>query len=123
MHDLKFLSPVLSAYWSQPAFVRFGNRWAEKTWDTCRGVSGEYSPGSELSTGAGSSTESFNSVVDWGTAFFSFYMQVSTTMQIDDYSLDVHKSRMKAYVYYNDFKIVGEYEGADKSGKSIESRV
>ena len=38
------------------------------------------------------------------------YTRVSTTMQIDDYSLDAQKSRMKAYADYNDFEIVGEYE-------------
>ena len=40
------------------------------------------------------------------------YTRVSTTMQIDGYSLDAQKSRMKAYTDYNDFEIVGEYEDA-----------
>lgn len=47
------------------------------------------------------------------------YTRVSTAMQIDGYSLDAQKSRMKAYADYNDFEIVGEYEDAGKSGKSI----
>lgn len=51
------------------------------------------------------------------------YTRVSTTMQIDGYSLDAQKSRMKAYADYNDFEIVGEYADAGKSGKSIEGRV
>lgn len=51
------------------------------------------------------------------------YTRVSTTMQIDGYSLDAQKSRMKAFAEYNDYEIVREYEDAGKSGKSIEGRV
>ena len=43
-------------------------------------------------------------------------------MQIDGYSLDAQKSRMKAFAEYNDYEIAGEYEDAGKSGKSIEGR-
>ena len=50
------------------------------------------------------------------------YTCVSTTMQIDGYSLDAQKARMKAYADFNDYQIVGEYEDAGKSGKSIEGR-
>ena len=50
------------------------------------------------------------------------YTRVSTTMQIDDYSLDAQKARMKAYADFNNYQIVGEYEDAGKSGKSIEGR-
>ena len=50
------------------------------------------------------------------------YTRVSTAMQIDGYSLDAQKSRMKAYADFNDYQIVGEYEDAGKSGKSIEGR-
>ena len=50
------------------------------------------------------------------------YIRVSTTMQIDGYSLDAQKARMKAYADFNDYQIVGEYEDAGKSGKSIEGR-
>ena len=48
------------------------------------------------------------------------YTRVSTAMQIDGYSLDAQKARMKAYADFNDYQIVGEYEDAGKSGKSIE---
>ena len=51
------------------------------------------------------------------------YTRVSTAMQIDGYSLDAQKSRMKAFADYNNYDIVGEYEDAGKSGKSIEGRV
>lgn len=50
------------------------------------------------------------------------YTRVSTSIQIDGYSLDAQKSRMKAFCDYNDYEIVGEYEDAGKSGKSIEGR-
>ena len=50
------------------------------------------------------------------------YTRGSTAMQVDGYSLDAQKARMKAYADYNDYEIVGEYEDAGKSGKSIEGR-
>ena len=50
------------------------------------------------------------------------YTRVSTAMQIDGYSLDAQKTRMKAYADFNNYQIVGEYEDAGKSGKSIEGR-
>lgn len=50
------------------------------------------------------------------------YTRVSTAMQIDGYSLDAQKARMKAYADFNNCQIVGEYEDAGKSGKSIEGR-
>ena len=51
------------------------------------------------------------------------YTRVSTTMQIDGYSLDAQKTKMKAFCDYNKYEIAGEYEDAGKSGKSIEGRV
>ena len=51
------------------------------------------------------------------------YKRVSVAMQIDGYSLDTQRSRMKAYADFNDYEIVGEYEDAGKSGKSIEGRM
>ena len=50
------------------------------------------------------------------------YTRVSTAMQVDGYSLDAQKAKMKAYADYNDYEIAGEYEDAGKSGKSIEGR-
>ena len=41
-------------------------------------------------------------------------------MQIDGYSLDAQKTKMKAFCDYNEYEIAGEYEDAGKSGKSIE---
>lgn len=51
------------------------------------------------------------------------YTRVSTAMQIDGYSLEAQKNKMRSYAKFNDFKIVGEYEDAGKSGKSIEGRM
>ena len=51
------------------------------------------------------------------------YTRVSTAMQIDGYSLDAQKARMKAFADYNDYEIMGIYEDAGKSSKSIEGRM
>lgn len=51
------------------------------------------------------------------------YTRVSTAMQIDGYSLEAQKTKMKAFWDYNEYEIVGEYEDAGKSGKSIEGRI
>ena len=50
------------------------------------------------------------------------YTRVSTIMQVDGFSLDAQKTRLKTYADYNGYEIVGEYEDAGKSGKSIEGR-
>ena len=50
------------------------------------------------------------------------YTRVSTAMQIDGYSLDAQKTRMKSFADFNNYEIVGEYEDAGKSGKSTEGR-
>lgn len=51
------------------------------------------------------------------------YTRVSTAMQTDGYSLDAQKARMKAFADFSDYEIVGTYEDAGKSGKSIEGRL
>ena len=38
------------------------------------------------------------------------YTRVSTSMQIDGYSLDAQKTKMKAVCDYNEYEIAGEYE-------------
>ena len=50
------------------------------------------------------------------------YTRVSTSMQIDGYSLDAQKSRMKAFCDFNNYEIAGEYEDAGKSGKSTDEQ-
>ena len=42
--------------------------------------------------------------------------------QIDGYSLDAQKTKMKAFCDYNEYEIAGEYEDDGKSSKSIEGR-
>lgn len=51
------------------------------------------------------------------------YARVSTSMQIDGYSLNAQKLRMKAFCDFNDYEIAGEYEDAGKFGKTIEGRI
>ena len=51
------------------------------------------------------------------------YTRVSTTIQIDGYSLDAQKTKMRAFCNYNEYEIAGEYEDAGKSSKSIEGRI
>ena len=43
-------------------------------------------------------------------------------MQIDGYSLEAQRTRMRAFAEFNEYEIAGEYEDAGKSGKSIEGR-
>ena len=50
------------------------------------------------------------------------YTRVSTSMQVDGYSLEAQKNRMHMFAEFNNYEIVGEYEDAGKSGKSIEGR-
>lgn len=50
------------------------------------------------------------------------YTRVSTTMQIDGYSLEAQKNRIKAFAEYSQYTIICEYEDAGKSGKSIDGR-
>lgn len=50
------------------------------------------------------------------------YIRVSTTMQIDGFSLDAQTERIRKYADAFDYEIVGEYKDAGKSGKSIEGR-
>lgn len=38
------------------------------------------------------------------------YTRVSTSMQVDGYSLDAQKEKIKKYADAFDFEIVGEYE-------------
>ncbi len=50
------------------------------------------------------------------------YTRVSTVMQIDGFSLDAQKERVRRYAEAFNYEIAGEYEDAGKSGKSIEGR-
>ena len=50
------------------------------------------------------------------------YTRVSTSMQVDGYSLDAQKDKLHKYADYQDMIIVGEYSDEGKSGKSVEGR-
>ena len=51
----------------------------------------------------------------------SLYTRVSTTMQIDGYSLDAQKTKMKAFCDYNEYEIAGEYQEALKRIEELEN--
>lgn len=50
------------------------------------------------------------------------YTRVSTAMQVDGYSLDAQKEKLKRYADYEEMEIVGEYSDEGHSGKNINGR-
>lgn len=50
------------------------------------------------------------------------YTRVSTSMQVEGYSLDGQKDRLRKYADYQDYQIIGEYCDEGKSGKNVEGR-
>lgn len=42
-------------------------------------------------------------------------------MQVEGYSLDAQKDKLKKYADYQEMSIVGEYSDEGKSGKSVEA--
>ena len=50
------------------------------------------------------------------------YTRVSTSMQVDSYSLDAQKDKLEKYAEFQDMVVVGEYSDEGKSGKNIEGR-
>ena len=50
------------------------------------------------------------------------YKRVSTSMQVDGYSLDAQNERMEKYAEFNDMVIAGTYADEGKSGKNIAGR-
>ena len=50
------------------------------------------------------------------------YTRVSTSMQVEGYSLDAQKDKLRKYADYQEMSIVGEYSDEGKSGKSVEGR-
>ena len=51
------------------------------------------------------------------------YTRVSTSMQVERYSLDVQKDKLRKYAEYEDISIVGEYSDEGFLGKNIQWRV
>ena len=50
------------------------------------------------------------------------YTRASTSMQVEGYSLDAQKDKLRKYAEYQEMSIVGEYSDEGKSGKSVEGR-
>ncbi len=50
------------------------------------------------------------------------YTRVSTSMQVDGYSLDAQKDKLRKYAEFQDMLVVGEYSDEGKSGKNINGR-
>lgn len=50
------------------------------------------------------------------------YTRVSTAMQVDGFSLEAQKEKLRKYAEYNEMQIVGEYSDAGFSGKNIKGR-
>ena len=50
------------------------------------------------------------------------YTRVSTTMQVDGYSLDAQKEKLRRYAEFQNMEIVNEYSDEGTSGKIVEGR-
>ena len=50
------------------------------------------------------------------------YTRVSTTIQVDGYSLEAQKDKLRKYAEYQDYVIAGEYSDEGFSGKNIQGR-
>lgn len=51
------------------------------------------------------------------------YTRVSTSMQVDGFSLDAQKDKLRKYAEFQELIVAGEYSDEGKSGKSIEGRM
>ena len=50
------------------------------------------------------------------------YTRVSTSMQVDGYSLDAQWEKLRKYAEYEDMTIAAEYSDEGFSGKNIQGR-
>ena len=50
------------------------------------------------------------------------YTRVSTSMQVDGFSLDAQRERLRKYAEFQEMVVAGEYSDEGKSGKNIEGR-
>ena len=50
------------------------------------------------------------------------YTRVSTSMQVDGYSLDAQRDKLRRYAAYEDMIVAGEYSDEGFSGKNIQGR-
>ena len=50
------------------------------------------------------------------------YTRVSTSMQVDGYSLDAQKDKLRKYAEFQNMLVAGEYSDEGKSGKNVDGR-
>ena len=50
------------------------------------------------------------------------YTRVSTSIQVEGYSLDAQRDKLRKYAAYEDMAIAGEYSDEGFSGKNIQGR-
>lgn len=50
------------------------------------------------------------------------YTRVSTAMQVDGYSLDAQKDKLRKYAEFQEMQVAGDYSDEGKSGKNVEGR-
>ena len=50
------------------------------------------------------------------------YTRVSTAIQVDGYSLDAQKDKLRKYAEFQEMEIVGEYSDEGHFGKNIKGR-
>ena len=50
------------------------------------------------------------------------YTRVSTSIQVEGYSLDAQRDKLRKYAAYEDMVIAGEYSDEGFSGKNIQGR-
>ena len=50
------------------------------------------------------------------------YTRVSTAIQVDGYSLDAQKDKLRKYAEYQDMMVVSEFSDEGFSGKNIKGR-
>lgn len=51
------------------------------------------------------------------------YTRVSTAIQVDGYSLEAQKDKLRKYAEFQDYTIAGEYSDEGFSGKNIQGRL
>lgn len=50
------------------------------------------------------------------------YTRVSTAMQVDGFSLDAQREKLRTYAKFQGMVVAGEYSDEGRSGKSVEGR-
>lgn len=50
------------------------------------------------------------------------YTRVSTSMQVDGFSLEAQRTRLLKYAEFKELEVVGEYSDKGRSGKNVQGR-